>query len=171
MTAVRTIRLYGQMGSRFGRVHKFALESNTVAEAVQALCSQIAGFKQYLLQAKDHGIAFHVFLGKRNIGEKDLQSPTGSDDIRIAPVIMGYKSGGVGQFIAGAVLFVVGAVISYFSYGTLASIGGSMMYSGVAMMIGGVVQMLTPMPKGAGGRDSAKNQPSYVFNGAVNTEA
>lgn len=119
--------------------------------------------------ASDRGITFSVFRGKENIGEDDLTSRAGAD-IRIAPVLMGRKSGGMGQFIEGAVLFVVGAVISYFSYGTLAAVGTSLMYSGAAMMIGGVVQMLSPQPKLKSGRESS-NQPSYVFNGAVNTEA
>jgi predicted phage tail protein len=33
-TPLRTVRLYGKMGSLFGRVHKFALETNSPAEAV-----------------------------------------------------------------------------------------------------------------------------------------
>ena len=47
--ALRTIRLYGEAGRRFGRVHRLALDTNSVAEAVQALCSQIAGFRAYLM--------------------------------------------------------------------------------------------------------------------------
>jgi len=31
---LRTIRLYGKMGAMFGRVHHFALDTNTPAEAV-----------------------------------------------------------------------------------------------------------------------------------------
>jgi predicted phage tail protein len=61
---LRTIRLYGKMGVMFGRVHHFALDTNTPAEAVQALCSQIKGFGAYLTNAKDHGTGFAVFNGK-----------------------------------------------------------------------------------------------------------
>lgn len=46
---LRTIRLYGEAGRRFGRIHRLALDTNSVAEAVQALCSQIAGFRAYLM--------------------------------------------------------------------------------------------------------------------------
>jgi predicted phage tail protein len=61
---LRTIRLYGKMGTLFGRVHRFALDTNTSAEAVQALCYQIKGFRAYLTNAKDHGTGFAVFAGK-----------------------------------------------------------------------------------------------------------
>jgi predicted phage tail protein len=38
------------------------------------------------------------------------------------------------------------------------------------MIIGGVIQLLTPVPKGSAA-NTAANAPSYVFNGAVNTQA
>lgn len=31
---LRTVRLYGTMGTLFGRVHRFALDTNTPSEAV-----------------------------------------------------------------------------------------------------------------------------------------
>lgn len=34
---LHTVRLYGKMGAMFGRVHKFALDTGTPAEAMQAL--------------------------------------------------------------------------------------------------------------------------------------
>lgn len=57
------------MGARFGREHKFYLDTHSPAEAVQALCSQLAGFREYLMGAKDHGTGFAVFAGKQNLGE------------------------------------------------------------------------------------------------------
>lgn len=45
-----------------------------------------------------------------------------------------------------------------------------MFAAGIGMAAGGVVQMLSPQPKGRNGQESS-NQPSYIFNGAVNTEA
>jgi predicted phage tail protein len=171
MAHLRTVRLYGKLGSKFGRVHQFVLESNSVAEAVQALHSQLEGFGAFLLRAKDNGLAFAVFAGKRNLAAEELQNPVGDADIRIAPVVIGSKAAGMGQFIAGAVLFVVGAVVTYFSGGSASAIGGGLMKIGVAMMIGGVVQMLSPQPKGLKNSDRPDNQPSYVFNGAVNTQA
>ena len=166
--ALRTVRLYGVLGSRFGRVHHFALDSNSPAEAVRALCSQFPGFEAFLMRAKDRGMGFAVFAGKRNLREEQLKHPVGDDDIRIAPMILGSKNGGIFSIILGAVLIVVGAVLT--AYGQ-AWIGGPLVNAGIAMVAGGVIQLLAPHPKGLSSQDSAANTPSYAFNGPVNTEA
>jgi predicted phage tail protein len=160
MTQLRTIRLYGQLGAKFGRVYRFALDSNTPAEAMAALRAQVPGLTAYLANAKSQGVTFAVFAGKRNLTAEQLSEPSGSDDIRIAPVLIGSKNGGIFQTILGAVLVVVGA---YFHITPLVSVG-------ISLMAGGVAQLLSPQPKGVKG-GSATNQPSYVFNGAVNTQA
>lgn len=164
MSELKTIRLYGQMGAQFGRTHRFAVSSTS--EAVQALCSQLPGFEQYLTGAKERGLTFAVFNGKRNLEEKDLNDPVGADDIRFAPVPTGSKRNGVLQTIVGAVLVVVGAVISFYGGGA----GLPIMKMGIAMMAGGLVQMLTPTPK-ASAADSPDANASYTFNGPVNTQA
>ncbi|GGA05500.1 tail assembly protein [Dyella caseinilytica] len=162
MAQLRTIRLYGKLGARFGRVHRFALDGNSISEAMQALSSQLAGFRAFMMQAKDNGITFAVFVGKRNISEREIAHPSGSDDIRIAPVLIGAKNGGIFQTILGIVLIVADTYL--FHTGYLTSLG-------MGMVAGGVVQMLSPQPRGADKGDSPDNQPSYVFNGAVNTQA
>ncbi len=108
---VRTIRLYGQLGAKFGREYRLAV-ANT-AEAVRALSAQLPGFAAYLNTAKDRGVVFAVFPGKRNIGEQQLRDPPGQDEIRIAPVLQGSKRAGVLQTIVGVVLIIVGAVTSW----------------------------------------------------------
>lgn len=168
MSEVKTIRLYGPMGVRFGRTHRFAVGST--AEAVQALCSQIPGFERYLTESKENGLTFAVFVGKKNLTEENLHDPVGQDDIRFAPVSIGSKRGGVLQTIVGVVLIVVGAVITGLSYGWAAPVGGAMVKMGIAMVAGGLVQMLTPMPK-ASAADTKDANASYTFNGAVNTQA
>lgn len=50
MARLTTIRLYGALGARFGRVHKLAVQ--TSAEAVKALCINFDGLEQYLYDAK-----------------------------------------------------------------------------------------------------------------------
>ncbi|PXV60651.1 Phage-related protein, tail component [Dyella jiangningensis] len=167
-TTLRTVRLYGKLGQRFGRVHRFALDTNSVSEAIQALSSQCRGFQEWLVGAKDRGIAFVVFAGKRSVTEEELPNPVGATDIRIAPVLIGSKSGGIGSIILGAVLVVAGAVLSF----TPAAALSPYLYSaGISMIAGGVVQMLSPQAKGLHSKDSSANQPSYAFNGPVNTEA
>lgn len=170
--SIRTIRLYGSLGKQFGRVHHFALETNSAAEAVAALRSQCPGFEAHMMQAKDRGIGFAVFAGKRNLREDQLKHPVGDDDIRIAPIILGSKNAGIFQIVLGVVIIVAAAVITdgaslTASGGIWAAVSGA----GVAMAIGGVVQLLAPVPKGLAAKDSAGNTPSYAFNGPVNTEA
>lgn len=161
-----TIRMYGEAGKLFGRVHRMAVGS--AAEAVRALCSQLPGFERYLTESKDKGYGFAVFYGKRNLAEENLHEPSGDDEIRIAPILFGSKSGGWFNVIVGVVLVVVGAVLSYFGFG---AIGVPLMKMGVGLIIGGVVQMLAPTPKGSAARDRPENAPSYAFNGPVNTQA
>lgn len=161
---LRTIRLYGQLGSRFGR--SFRLAVNSPAEAVRALCAILPGFERYLHDAKRNGLAFAVFIGKQNLSKEQLQDPPGNEDIRIAPVLLGSKRGGVLQTILGVVLIVVGI------YGNIAGGWGQpFINAGVGMVIGGVAQMLGPQPKGLGSQDSVENRPSYSMNGTVNTQA
>ncbi|AQW28802.1 tail assembly protein [Ralstonia syzygii subsp. celebesensis] len=166
---IRTVRLYGRLGARFGR--RFELAVASPAEAIQALCVLLAGFKRELIESRDKGVTYAVFVGNRNLIKEELELPPGRGEIRIAPVLVGNKRGGVLQTILGAVLVVVGAAISYFSAGSLAAVGVGMMQMGAAMMLGGVVQMLSPQPRGLSSKDSPQNGASYNFNGPVNTSA
>lgn len=168
MENLRTIRLYGKLGAQFGRVHRLAVEST--AEAIRALCVLVPGFERELMTSRDRGVRYACFLGKKNIGRDDLSLSGGVADIRIAPIVTGAKSGGVLQFIAGAVLVVAGYVVTGLSYGWAAPVGGAMIKMGVAMMIGGVVQMLSPQ-QSASGAKGPDNGASYNFTGPVNTTA
>jgi predicted phage tail protein len=162
--ASRTVRLYGTLGSKFGRKFELVLDSNTVAEAIAALSAQLKGFSEYLLKAKERGVGFAIFAGKRNLGEDELARPSGIEDIRIAPILLGSKNGGVFQVVLGVVLIVVGAFTSW-------SGGGALVQAGVGLVASGMSQLLSPHPKGLKSGDRPDNQPSYVFNGAVNTQA
>lgn len=162
-----TIRLYGEMGRIFGRVHRFWLDTNTPAEAVRALKANIPKIEAYLMNAKDRGIGFAVFRGKRNLSQEELRSH-GVDDIRIAPILMGSKSSGIFSIILGAVLIIVGIVLDAFSFGTA---GNEFIIAGIGIVAGGIVQMLTPTPKGLNQNQAAANTPNYAFSGPVNTQA
>ncbi|WP_025875703.1 tail assembly protein [Stenotrophomonas indicatrix] len=159
---LRTIRLYGKLGARFGR--KFRLAVNSPAEAVHALCVMLPGFQQYLMGAKAKGMEFAVFNGRQNLSRDQLYDPPGQDDIRIAPVMVGSKRGGVLQTIIGIVLIVVGSYTSWAG-------GAALVSTGVSMVVGGITQMLSPQPKGLGAKDTPENAPSYSMNGTVNTQA
>jgi predicted phage tail protein len=164
---LRTIRLYGKLGTRFGRVHRLAVLSP--AEAVRALRVLLPGFERELMTSKDRGISYAFLAGKRHLKSDQLHQPVGDDDIRIAPVIQGAKSGGVFSAILGAVVIAVSAVGSYFAPGNPLSAYGYQF--GAALILGGVAQMLSPQQKGLATKDSPDNGASYNFNGPVNTTA
>ena len=177
MTPLKTVRLYGKLGTRFGRIHRLAVAS--AAEAVRALCAIRPGFERELMSSRDRGIHYAVFLGKRNIAEEEMLHPAGRDDIRIAPVLQGSGRGGLFQTILGAAMmvFAMWAAGGFTSLAglslTLASEGwvGVTAMMGMSMMIGGVMQLLSPQIKELSAKDSAGNGASYHFNGVVNTTA
>lgn len=129
---------------------------------MRALCVTVPGFEKFMMNAKDNGLTFAVFHGRRNVTEDELQHPVGGDDIRIAPVLIGSKSGGLFQTILGAALVVVGVFTS--AYG-----GSPLIGLGASMMLGGVMQMLSPQTSGLPG--TVDNGTSYYFNGPVNSAA
>lgn len=157
---VVTVRLYGVLGARFGRRHRLAVGS--CGEAIHALSVMIPGFRRFLRLGHERGLEFAVFRGKQNLSERDLEMRTRqSDDIRIAPIIVGSKSGGLFATIAGAVLIVVGAITQQY---WLAAIGAG-------MMLGGIAMNMAPSTTGLLGEESDGNKSSYAFGGAVTTTA
>ncbi|WP_018435362.1 tail assembly protein [Paraburkholderia atlantica] len=160
---LREIRLYGVAGTRYGRVHHLAVRSPR--EAIRALCVVVPGFKQFLAKSRQMGLTFAVFIGKSNLAKDELDFPVGRQPIRIAPVLVGSKRGGIFQTILGAALVVVGAVAS--AYGQ--AWGAQLIGLGASMALGGVVQMLSPQTSGLTG--VVDNGTSYYFNGPVNSAA
>lgn len=165
---LKTVRLYGALGARFGRVHRLAVMST--AEAVAALCAILPGFEKAFLA---NGARYACFVGRRNIGESEVQDAVGNDDIRIAPIVQGSKRGGLFQTILGVALIGVAAwnpaFLGLASTGlwSTATIGGI----GLSLALGGVMQMLSPQQNGLSTRDNPENGASYNFNGPVNTTA
>ena len=167
MDQVRTVRLYGSLGAKFGRVHKVVAAS--AAQAMRALIQRRPGLGPWLVSSKERGEGYAVFYGKKNLREQDLEVLCShEDDIRIAPIVIGAKNGGVFNIILGVVLVVVGTVATAFGYG---AIGVPLVNMGYAMIIGGVVQLLTPIPKGRSSRDSPQDEASTFFNGPTNVQA
>ncbi|MCD9775876.1 tail assembly protein [Klebsiella variicola subsp. variicola] len=170
MARLTTIRLYGALGARFGRVHRLAVQ--TSAEAVKALSVNLSGFESYLLNAKKNGMVFAVFRGRKNVGVDDFQSLSGASDIRIAPVMEGAKKSGMFQTILGAVMIVAGLALGPAGWGILgATVATGLVVGGISSAAGGIYQMLSPQPKGLQMREDPDNKPSYAFGGAVNTTA
>ncbi len=172
---LRTIRLYGTLGTQFGRVHRLAVA--TCAEAVQALCVLLPGFERELMGSKDRGVGYACFLGKRNLSEDRLCDPAGHADIRIAPMVQGAKRSGLFSIVLGAALFFAAPLLVNPATMAMLGEGGAMMLgAGVAsmgklLMLSGVTQLLSPQQKGLSAKDGPDNGASYNFNGAVNTTA
>lgn len=160
---MQTIRLYGVLGAKFGRVHRMAVSS--MSEAVRALSSQLPGFERFLTESKDKGLGYAVFYGTQNLTQDQLRFPCGERDIRIAPMVIGAKNGGLFNIIFGGILIVAGLLLAP------TGIGFALLNLGMSMVLGGVVQLLAPSPKGRGAKDKPENEPSDVFNGPVNTQA
>lgn len=164
--AKRKVVLYGKARRLFGRV--FELDVKSPAEAVMALCCQLKGFEKFLKTAHLHGLAFAVFSGKRNLSEEEVKMDSNElSDIRIVPVIMGSKSGGLFSAILGVVLIVAGI----FTFGATTAVGMAMIGAGAGLMMGGVAQMLAPSVKAQKEIEQDGNKGSYIYNGAVTTTA
>ncbi|PRH29664.1 tail assembly protein [Burkholderia gladioli] len=165
---IRTVRLYGVLGAKFGR--EFRLAVSSTAEAVRALDVIVPGFRAFMLSAKDNGMSFAVFNGRRNLAEDELQHPVGDEDIRIAPILMGSKAGGLFQTILGAA--IVGLALWNPAFiGLSQSLVTAGIGLGASMALGGVIQMLSPQASGLAATNSPDNGTSYYFNGAVNSVA
>ena len=155
---LKTIKLYGVLGKKFGKEFKLAVESTR--EAVKALSVQVPGFEQFMLTAHEQGLAFAVFQDDENISEDQIDFETGAKVIKIVPKVIGAGGNGILQTILGAVMVVVGVITQqYWAVGM-----------GVGMMIGGVAQMLAPKVD-TEDQNQDGNRANKGFGGAVTTIA
>ncbi|MBS3894896.1 tail assembly protein [Serratia marcescens] len=170
-TSLRTIRFHGPMIKTFGREFKY--RAPTVPKAIDAMKNLLPGFERYMLEAHKRGLTFSVFVGKRNVGQDELELTKGTEDIHLVPVVIGSKRAGLFQTILGVALIGAAMAFSPAGLGVFSATGGwaSMAYSGAAMALGGVVQMLSPQMGGLRMRQDQDNKPSYAFGGPVNTTA
>ncbi len=172
-----TIRLLGEAGRRYGR--RFQLAVKTPAEAVRALCLQIPGLRQYLLESGEKGIDWRVVTDHAEGLDEDQMLWPMSKRLVLAPLPAG--RGGVGKIIAGialvalAIFVLPSAVIFGTSLALLAAPVGTI---GASLIFGGVAELLTPTPKmpnvkggglGGGssstsGRDRDEQLNSFAFD-------
>lgn len=163
---LKTIKLYGVLGKKFGKEFHLAVESTR--EAVKALSVQVPGFEQFMLTAHEQGLAFAVFQDDENISEDQIDFETGAKVIKIVPKVIGAGGNGVLQTILGAVMVVVGVVMLYIPGAQ--PFAASVIGAGIGMMVGGIVQMMMPkMDEGDQNQDG--NRANKGFGGAVTTIA
>ena len=153
------VRLYGKLGTLFGREHRLSVSS--VREAIRALCIMLPGFERWLDTSEGRGVTYSVFNGSRNVTAEELHLNGVHEVIRIAPVIIGSKKAGVFQTIFGAVLVAVGFALSF----TPAAVASPFLYKmGAAMM-------LTPSGTQGMTMDSGDSRKSYSFGSPINQSA
>lgn len=172
---MKKIKLLGELGKKFGRVHM--MDVNSTAEAIRALCANFKEFESWLVGSESRGVAYKVFVRKSQIDVNELHLPA-SKEITIAPVLVGSKSKMfktiLGVALVAASFFLPTAPLFLTTQGMFAATSlSSIAFSiGVSLALGGVAQMLAPTPpKTNSNEPNAENNPSYQFNGAVNTTA
>lgn len=157
---LREVRLYGSLGRQFGRLFRLAVA--TPAEAAQALCAVVPGFRNAFI-GRDGRAQYHVFVGRRaarrDLAAEQCEEPLGqAEPIRFVPVVAGAKRAGLREIVIGGVL--LWASFGDFGFtGVLANIG-------FGLVIGGVIQMLSPQRVK---QPITENVASYAFDGPVQT--
>lgn len=175
-----TIKLYGHLGQKYGKIHQFGVRSPT--EAIMALEANYPGFVGHILQHSEPG--YVIRTDNTVVPEAELKMHRNARVIKIIPVVAGSGKSPVVGIVIGIALIVVtyGAGSSYAAAWMSASgsaftgaaamavtVGFSI---GVSLVMGGVTALLAGTPELAGlAGEGKESQPSYNYDGAVNTQA
>ena len=165
------IKVYGRL-ARFLGERTFEAEISCPTDVFKFLLANFPSLESHMMEQN-----YCVKVGDYEINETELDTPTGSQEIKIVPVIMGAKKG-LGRFLLGAVL--IGAVVvsgglaapglTGFSAGAGATFGTQLLATagnlGIYLALQGAAQMLTPTEQ----LNEASDDPSsFTFNGVQNT--
>jgi len=165
---MRTIKLYGELGKKYGRVHQ--LEVRTTAEAIRALSANYKGFRQDLESAHEKGVGFRIRNGRHDLTDVNQIKDPGSKIIQIIPTVIG--SNAESRILIGiaiiAIVIATGGIGATGFGGFAAQVGLGI---GNSLVLGGVMQLLSTAPKTPDIPERPENTPSYTFNGPVNTTA
>jgi predicted phage tail protein len=138
----------------------------SAAECMRAMEANFNGFRS-LINRKGH---YKVIAGddpnddSKTLNEKELTMNFENVNWHIVPIAAGYGGkAGILQMVLGAVMIVLGIILYYTPFGV------PLIVAGAGMMLGGLVTMLTPVP-GLPKSQGSKDDPSYLFNGAVNAD-
>ena len=143
MEQLRTVKLLGAAGRKFGREFRVAVKSP--AEAFRALCVLCPGLRAWVLSQHENGVAWRV-ITDQPIGEDELPVETGVETIIFAPVIQGAgggDSGGFIQIVLGVALVAASLLITFGTAG--GGLGLGML--GASLILGGVATLITPTPE------------------------
>jgi len=146
------IRVYGDL-AKFLKKRVFSAGVSSVAEAVRFLVANFPAVEQYISEG-----TYRICLADRDIDETEIVAPSGSQEIKIIPVIAG--AGGVFKAIAGVVLIGLSFIPGFQFLGVI----------GAGLLLNGVAQLLTPVQKLSNTReDPGDPRKSYGFSSVQNT--
>ena len=171
------IKVYGRLARFLGK-RTFEAEISSPTDAFRFLLANFPSLESHMMEQN-----YCVKVGDYEINETELDTPTGSQEIKIVPVIMGARKG-IGRFLLGAVL--IGAVVvtggaagvGFGASGGLGfglttgttGLGASLLAAagnfGIYLALSGAAQMLTPTEELGGASD---DPASFTFNGIQNT--
>ena len=163
------IKVYGRL-ARFLGQNTFEAEINSTVDAIRFLLANFPNLQSHMIEQN-----YCVKIGEYQISDKELDTPIGSQEIKIVPVAVGAR-GGLGRILLGVVLIGVaialpGAAPALTKTGFVAGSAGA---SGLTVALGnlglyfalsGAAEMLSPVQN-----NSANDDPSsFTFNGILNT--
>ena len=158
--------LYGHLAKKYGKKHMLDIKSP--AEAIRALSANYKGFRESIADSDNE---YRVLAGKDDRADEIGLHLPATKSIKIVPLVVG--SGGLGKILLGAALIYLsfqfpgfGSFTAFGSSFSIASIAGSI---GFSLVLGGISQLLFAPPKAQKSKEKPENQPSYAFDGAVNT--
>jgi len=155
MEELKTVRLLGAAGRKFGREFRLAVQSP--AEAIRALMVLFPQFKAWILEQHDRGIAWRVITdNSEGLGEDELDMGTSSEVLIFAPVLQG--AGGVGKIILGVVLIAVAVFVPAATFGLTSLLGVGVV--GGALVLSGISDLITPTPQLSGPQSSGSTSVS-----------
>lgn len=161
-----TIRIYGRL-AKFLKRRVFKADVSSAAEAVRFLLANFPHLEPELGQGH-----YRVSVGAFDLSEDELGHPTGQQEIKIVPVVVG--AGAVGRIIAGVALIALSFAAGAGAFGlALAKNLGAIAVAkgiGISLALGGVSQLLSPVPTVPQGPNTEQDpRKSYSFSGVQNT--
>jgi predicted phage tail protein len=181
---MKVVKVYGALRKYLGGQCRFEFDGcSTPAQAIKALCVNFPGLAKWLIESESNGMAFRVTRGLDKITNEDqegLFQPWSDREVfSITPVIVGAKK--FFKAILGAVL-VVAAIVFFpaaagaaaaFTVGpvALSATGLAIASVGASLLLTGIAEIISPMPKMGGftSGPEATRLESFSFSGIVNT--
>ena len=155
---MQKVRLVGNI-SQFGEV--WHTDCQNLRDIFKLIDCQTPGFRKYLLDAAEAGIAYEIQKGKVFIDHpEEFLLDLGEEDIIITEVPAGAKSGPA-KILAAIVIYVLAGPAGLALEGTALTVAYS---TAASLAIQGITQLLAPGVEG----DSQETNEGYLFEGANN---